>query len=470
MPLTFSKITSQNGFDYRDSDNAKQNNYAWSMAEMNEYIYVGTGRNIFYNVVGASFKRFGIPIEMPKEFTPKNQDDRAEIWRYNKSMPQKGWELVFKAPNGVDGFRFMIPYTTPSGETAIYAGGNTRDKVKVFKSRDGGLNSWYELSNDSFVGNTTRAMVVHGGKLYIATLNDIGGESGAYIFSSIDPENRGWQLVTPKGGDSNRNITKGIVNMISFNDHLYAATGGEEGFELWRTLGSEPQKDNWKLLIDKGAGDATNIGPLTLGAFRDHLYVGAIAFPFTDKIRLTGFKPFDLIRIDTMDNWELVIGGHPIKSTSPNTGRRGEPLSGKMSGLGNLTNLYCWQLQAYDDEFYLGTFDWSVVIEPMLYSILAWAIGFYNRLQYSFAKEFLREILIRITRFVSANPNLFNSTEGFDLYRSKDGVSWTPITLNGFGNPHNYGARNLLPSTDGHLYVGTANPFDGCEVWLIENR
>jgi len=46
------------------------------------------------------------------------------------------------------------------------------------------------------------------------------------------------------------------------------------GFELWRTLGAEPQKDQWKLVIDKGAGDAGNERPWSLAVFKDYIYLG----------------------------------------------------------------------------------------------------------------------------------------------------------------------------------------------------
>ena len=43
---TFEKLNKINGFDFKNPINAKQNNYAWSMAELGDYIYVGTGRNV----------------------------------------------------------------------------------------------------------------------------------------------------------------------------------------------------------------------------------------------------------------------------------------------------------------------------------------------------------------------------------------------------------------------------------------
>ncbi len=51
---------------------------------------------------------------------------------------------------------------------------------------------------------------------------------------------------------------------------------------------------------------------------------------------------------------------------------------------------------------------------------------------------------------------------GADLWKTEDGIFWDPVTLNGFDNPDNYGFRTMI---EGSLYVGTANPFQGCEVW-----
>jgi len=61
----------------------------------------------------------------------------------------------------------------------------------------------------------------------------------------------------------------------------------------------------------------------------------------------------------------------------------------------------------------------------------------------------------------SSNP------AGFDLYVSDDGVNFSPVTLDGFGDPYNYGGRVLIPSEYG-LFVFTANPFTGTQVWLLE--
>lgn len=60
----------------------------------------------------------------------------------------------------------------------------------------------------------------------------------------------------------------------------------------------------------------------------------------------------------------------------------------------------------------------------------------------------------------------FAFTMGFDLYVSEDGLKWEPISLTDLCNPKNYGLRTMLSANDCNLYLGTANPFQGCEVWV----
>jgi MPBQ/MSBQ methyltransferase len=54
--------------------------------------------------------------------------------------------------------------------------------------------------------------------------------------------------------------------------------------------------------------------------------------------------------------------------------------------------------------------------------------------------------------------NLIADFGGFDLWRTRDGVNWVPVTRSGFGNRYNYGGRTLVSTQQG-LFLGTANPF-----------
>lgn len=475
----FKKITPVNGLDAVNPDNAMQNNYAWSMTEMDGYIYVGTARNIPYSIF--SNQVFG-DIPIPEELTPQNVIMRGEIWRYKKDG-SCGWERVYRTPENLVslGFRFMITYTTPAGETAIYAGGlSLSPNLFMVKSTDG-VN--WKILDSGIQGYSTRYMVEHKGKLYMGAL-PLTGLANFQLYCSSDPEREGWQLVDVNG-HPDKNPRGNLDLLLSYNNHLYVGTGLPTGFEIWRTRGDEPVKDNWKLVVDKGAGDARNEHPWALAVFKDYIYIGtaieAAVLSLNPDQRIVPPKGFDVIRIDRHDNWELVVGGIPVVPTQPTTGTRGLPLSGFPSGFGNISNAYCWQLQAQGDELYLGTFSWSVLIPyfiPLLPEILRELLAINTKgyqqalLEYwkyitqvdpLFAQLPIEEILQRIAEFLL---RIGRKTLGFDLWKTRDGIHWEPVSLNGLGNIHNYGVRMLFLSQDCDLYLGTANPFDGLEVWL----
>ncbi len=64
---------------------------------------------------------------------------------------------------------------------------------------------------------------------------------------------------------------------------------------------------------------------------------------------------------------------------------------------------------------------------------------------------------------------LSKGERGFDLFVSEDGVNFDVITRNGMGDPNNHGCR-VFAITDSGLCVGTANPFFGTQVWLLDDN
>lgn len=58
---------------------------------------------------------------------------------------------------------------------------------------------------------------------------------------------------------------------------------------------------------------------------------------------------------------------------------------------------------------------------------------------------------------------------GFEIFKTADGENWDVVTNDGFGDKYNYGARTLL-ATDAGLYIGTANPFYGTQLWRLTNN
>lgn len=254
----------------------------------------------------------------------------------------------------------MINYKNALYAVPYILNGST---IIIYKSTNGV--DWESLDT-GIEGNNTRAMVIHQGKLYMGVLRTpIGGNTEPLLYVTTDPEGEGWTQIN-LAGMPDKNPRGGIDTLISFNGKLYVGTSPPGGFELWRTLGVAPRTNGWKLVIDKGGGDALNEVPLTLGVFGKHLYVGiaiALAIQSTDpEKRFVPPKGGDLFRVTKTDQWIVVVGGKPIAPTDPTTGTRNAGLY--PSGLCDLSNAYIWSLQKHEGKFYLGTFDWSVLLLP----------------------------------------------------------------------------------------------------------
>jgi hypothetical protein len=78
--------------------------------------------------------------------------------------------------------------------------------------------------------------------------------------------------------------------------------------------------------------------------------------------------------------------------------------------------------------------------------------------------ENMDRVIKALTRTRQANLIEHVWRAGSDLYKTQDGQTWYRVTLDGLGDVGNYGFRTL-ESVGEYLYIGTANPFDGLEIW-----
>ena len=102
------------------------------------------------------------------------------------------------------------------------------------------------------------------------------------------------------------------------------------------------------------------------------------------------------------------------------------------------------------------------VLTDMIYGIYELDYGYEidTRMIVARTLEYLSATAVRFCDF--SNPN------GFDLYVTDDGINFQPVTVDGFGDANNYGGRVMVPSRHG-LFVGTANPFTGAQVWRLNH-
>lgn len=86
----------------------------------------------------------------------------------------------------------------------------------------------------------------------------------------------------------------------------------------------------------------------------------------------------------------------------------------------------------------------------------------------------IKDILGRIDieglkMYIYISNTVADDVWGFDIIKTADGENFEIVTDDGFGDKYNYGGRSLLATEQG-LYVGTANPFYGAQLWRITSE
>lgn len=446
--MTLKNLTPLNGFDKENLDSAKQNNYAWSICELEEYIYVGACKNMGLDVIEGFVSRLG-NIKLPAAISVKNYDDRGEIWRYKKDGSRK-WERVYKvSEKGNNGFRYMINYAPYNARKALLASSASIDNsvsIKILMTYDGVY--WREVQGD-IKGNSSRSMEVHNGKIYVATSVK---ENKPYLYSSANPEIEPWTTILDsdvKGFNSNKNPVGTIYNIKSFNNHLYVAVSSDKGAEVWRSNSNEPRMNDWTMIGKSGYGEKENKIFAAMNVYKDHLYFSTIGEARNIYLMPKGAE---LVRVDKYDNYEVIVGNKNSKS-------------GYSAGFDNPFNLYVWQICEYNDDLYVTTFDHASNLQTVLEIVLLnkeLIQKYLNGIGYT---KVTVEMLIEAFKKVLKVFNKINYQYGFDIFVSHNGVDFKPVVLDGLRNAENYGGRILYVDSENDLYIGTANAYDGCEVW-----
>lgn len=245
-----------------------------------------------------------------------------------------------------------------------------------------------------------------------------------------------------------------------------------EGNWTWTSIAGDQEKDGAKYTFGLDP-ERTRSGAANLQVFGDYLYIGEyndeeIAvermlfdndFTFMNK---NFAQPVNLYRLDKDENLELVVGDADAMFEKGS-------LSGLGSGFGASENQYVWKMTTYEDRFYVGTYDASSFLFPLN--------EYMNDENASPEwKERVDEYVKTLCRDYDGVPEsakecaeyLAKAESGFDLYVSEDGVNFTKITDDGFGDPCNHGLRAFGITSQG-LHIGTANPFYGTQVWKLSS-
>lgn len=80
----------------------------------------------------------------------------------------------------------------------------------------------------------------------------------------------------------------------------------------------------------------------------------------------------------------------------------------------------------------------------------------------------LKDIAEAVKMYREISGIVSDDEQGFDIYKTADGENWEVVTNDGFGDKYNYGGLRFLTTEEG-MYITTANPFYGGQLYLLTN-
>lgn len=226
--------------------------------------------------------------------------------------------------------------------------------------------------------------------------------------------------------------------LAAFNGQLYAGTHniGGDGAQLWR-LGGD---GNWASVITPGFGITRNVGIDSLFVFKGNLYAGT--------------WNQDL-------NTGATQGGQVWRSAD---GTTWSPVALPGS---DATNLEIIRFTAFNDQIYASTWSYTTTHGSEIWRSPSGDSGTWTRVTQT-PHGFGNANNVAIISFETFNGYLYagtrNEVGGSQVWRTLDGVSWTPVSQNGFGAAESVSV-SALAVFNGYLYAGAYGPWAGSEIW-----
>ncbi len=447
------------------------NHYSHSGAWFQGRLFIGTSR------ANLQFLRLGkLNVDIPQwpvddlgiNYTPEFEEKvaPAEIWSLSKfensgitckrvyRSPYHPLSTASKPFRSEISYRSMCVFKDNGCDRGLFVSTTSRSKgdgPDLLYSQDGNLfhrlpkprvGSPSEESADQPKFSSIRNLVQFDDLLITCVT---GGSKGninhslnTNVYASQSPETGVWVSINGAGFGSQPECFC-VFSICAHQGHLYAGTAGLHGFALFKGTRTGTLKFKWELVVDRGAGRGSlNQGVAAMCSFGDYLYLGSgIQNGGHDRVHNVGPAAFEVLRMNAAGSIELLVGSdRPDYSTKSSYG----------PGFSNPFNAYLWRMEVHRDYLYVGTLDTSIFALFTSTGKLA-----------SFAADGLSRADLLEWLLASG---------GADLWRTKDGELWEPVTTNGFDNFYNYGIRTLVTNDD-YLFVGTANPF-GPKIWNSE--
>ncbi len=351
---------------------------------------------------------------------------QAQIWAWDPATDE--WDLVYESPMDVPipgtdkfvardiAFRSAEIFVEDDGTEAMYFCGTNSKPIhktvpppRILRTTDG-INFEPIPQESGTMANlpkaSFRSLTSYKNRLFVIH-GSVQGNGKLYESATPYAGNDTWQQVSPDDPDLR------FFELQVYNGYLYAGSlDVDGGYAVLRTDAEGEPPYEFTPVVLKGAYlPQPSKTVVSMHEYDGYLYVG------TDG-------PAELIRIAPDDQWDLIAGTPRVTPAGYKI-----PLSGLAEGFGFGLNEHLWRMQSHENVLYIGTYDASTS-----------------------------------QRTCPGKAAVLNDRMGFDLYKSSDGIHFSAITMDGFGDPFDFGIRTFQ-STPYGLFVGTANYYYGANIY-----
>lgn len=381
----------------------------------------------------APYRVFAQPENMAGLYV---SEDHGETWQ-QADAPLAGYnihDLLFTADTGVlyaatnrglfrslDGAQTWARASGALGWIPVYslATVSADDRAILYAGTTGGT--------APVAGTQTRGM---GALAETAETNVVN--AGVYRNTSLRsqqtaPGQPGWVQVAAGGfGDADNFLA---LSLTSFEGSLYAGTINNDGAQMWQSTDG----NTWQQLAS--AWSPTHTAILALQNYGSRLYVGTGAPPGVPV-------PGELWRTDGV-NWTQVIS----------------------DGFGDVNNRGVVALDVFSDMLYAAVDNPTTGLE--IWRSESGDPGTWSQVN---EDSFDEAGLVSRAQMCVCSDTLYVGVgrDGVaELWRTGDGLNWTPVFTDGLGNTDNEAIHGIA-EFNGDLYVGLLNNSTGGELWRFD--
>lgn len=482
-------------------DHAREQSYSWSMIEYGDSIYIGTCYNpiagIYYRNVISNLTSKGMDGEKAAKIASKLIELMYDGAMYTEGISQTSpvivkvnkesydTEIVYKytaGRNNMAGYRMAAEFNDKL--YFVGSGYPTNNLVEIDPINNTSNVVFESTALDSAFSTGIRGLYVYDNQLIMSMSSDTSDIKGVRILTTSNPSSGEWTEIANQ--DTFLDLPAcykrdginggGIWDIVSFNGYLYVSivtsktdpdtlVNNKQGFAMFRGSKEEDGTWSWKMIIgDKNQGAFYDFGlGVKESGFTQLTNGELINMPKDEFIRKLNLVK-ELIELLISKDVNLVTEEKQIELYNANTNSIDE-LVGALDLLEN--NL---DETAVNNTEARNT---NESIIDMYYEIEA----LYEDTKESLTDDIISEIeeilsIININNikcYFAINEYCKNATKGFDLLVSEDGVNFQVITRNGFNDKYNHGLRTFQATEEG-LFLGTANPFYGTQLWLLKDK